>query len=134
MLITVEQFFAGSRSICRNPTIQNIFVHLGYGEKAGSGADFILKGCSDNSWKRPEITEGKNPPEVVVSFEIDEPDDFVPSPVSDEIVPSCPQSDGVLSPVDDTVVSSCPQSDGVLSPVGGEIVPSRMVLCPQSAA
>ena len=49
MLIPVADFYAGSRSICRNPILQKLFMFLGNGERAGSGADFIKKGWQDNS-------------------------------------------------------------------------------------
>ena len=57
MLITVEEYYAGSHSVCRNPVLQNMFRFLGFGEKAGSGADIIAQGWADNHWARPVITE-----------------------------------------------------------------------------
>ena len=57
MLVTVEEYYEGSHSVCRNQTLQNMFRFLGFGEKAGSGADIIAKGWEDNHWARPVITE-----------------------------------------------------------------------------
>ena len=57
MLISVPEFFEGGRSICRNPSLQKMFMYLGGGERAGSGADTILRGWTDNQWCRPSIIE-----------------------------------------------------------------------------
>ena len=57
MLISVEEFFEGGHSISRNTTLQKMFVFLGVGEKAGSGADTIKKGWKTNGWPEPELKE-----------------------------------------------------------------------------
>jgi len=57
MLISIEDFYAGSQSLCRNPILQKFFIQLGIGEKAGSGADFIVKGWIDNKQLPPRIEE-----------------------------------------------------------------------------
>lgn len=74
MLVSVDQFFIGQQSVCRNPILQNMFVRLGIGEKAGSGADIIVKGWKDNGWKKPLIEEKERPDRVVLTltFEKDE--------------------------------------------------------------
>ena len=63
MLIPVEEFYAGSRSKCRNPLLQNMFRFIGFGEKAGSGADIIAKGWEENHWARPTIKDSYFPSE-----------------------------------------------------------------------
>lgn len=63
MLISVEEFYAGSRSKCRNPLLQNMFRFIGFGEKAGSGADIIAKGWEENHWARPTISDNYFPSE-----------------------------------------------------------------------
>ena len=63
MLIPVEEFYAGSRSKCRNPLLQNMFRFIGFGEKAGSGADIIAKGWKENHWARPTIKDSYFPSE-----------------------------------------------------------------------
>ena len=63
MLISVPEFYAGSRSKCRNPLLQNMFRFIGYGEKAGSGADIIAKGWEENHWARPTISDSYFPTE-----------------------------------------------------------------------
>ena len=62
-LIPEEEFYAGSRSKCRNPLLQNMFRFIGFGEKAGSGADIIAKGWEENHWARPTIKDSYFPSE-----------------------------------------------------------------------
>lgn len=57
MLISIDDFYAGSHSTCRNPYIQKMFMLLGYGERAGSGADIIVKGWLKYNRERPVIVE-----------------------------------------------------------------------------
>ena len=40
------------------------FIQLGYGEKAGSGADYIIKGAIDNKWHIPALVEHVQPDTV----------------------------------------------------------------------
>ena len=58
---SVEQYFEGGTSICRNATIQKIFGFIGGGERAGSGADTIAKGWEFNHWPKPRIREKYDP-------------------------------------------------------------------------
>lgn len=55
MLITKAQYFHGGQSVCRNKSLQKMFMMLGAAEKAGSGVDKILKGWSDANWRTPYI-------------------------------------------------------------------------------
>lgn len=64
MLVSVKQFYQGQQSICRNTCLQKMFVALGIGEKAGSGADTIVKGWNDNEWETPLIEELYDPDRV----------------------------------------------------------------------
>ena len=70
MLISVADFYAGSHSICRNPTLQKLFMFLGNGEKAGSGADIIRKGWDDNHWPAPELSERTQPDETMMTLQL----------------------------------------------------------------
>ena len=72
MLVSVEQFFQGQQSVCRNPLVQNMFVQLGIGEKAGSGADIIVKGWKDNKWALPQIEEKERPDRVVMTLMLED--------------------------------------------------------------
>lgn len=64
MLVSQEQFFEGGESICRNPTIQKMFMMLGPAEKAGSGGAKIMEGWRKNNWKAPYIFERTRPDKV----------------------------------------------------------------------
>ena len=64
MLISLDEYYEGGHSICRNPIIQKMFVFLGIGEKGGTGADVILKGWKDNGWGKPTIKEKINPDRI----------------------------------------------------------------------
>lgn len=55
MLITKAQYYKGGQSVCRNKSLQKMFMMLGAAEKAGSGVDKILKGWSDSNWRSPYI-------------------------------------------------------------------------------
>ena len=71
MLISVADFYAGSHSICRNPLLQKLFMFLGNGEKAGSGADIIKKGWADNKWPQPELSERVQPDECLMTLALE---------------------------------------------------------------
>jgi len=71
MLVSVEQFYNGKQSVCRNPQLQKMFVLLGIGEKAGSGADVILHGWNDNKWAHPVIEEKIKPDRVAMTLRLE---------------------------------------------------------------
>ena len=64
MLVSVEEYYEGGHSVCRNPVIQKMFVFLGIGEKGGTGADVIAKGWKDNGWSTPTVEEKSNPDRI----------------------------------------------------------------------
>ena len=64
MLITKAQYYKGGQSVCRNKSLQKMFMMLGAAEKAGSGVDKILKGWSDSNWRSPYI-EATLRPDIV---------------------------------------------------------------------
>ena len=70
MLVSVEQYFEGGTSVCRNATIQKIFGFIGGGERAGSGADTIAKGWEFNHWPKPRIREKYDPGRVELTLMI----------------------------------------------------------------
>ena len=76
MLISVAEFYAGSHSVCRNPILQKLFMFLGNGEKAGSGADIIKKGWDDNKWPQPVLSERVQPNESILTLSVGEIVDF----------------------------------------------------------
>ena len=64
MLISKQQFYQGGESVCRNTSLQQMFMMIGSAEKAGSGVDKILKGWETLNWKRPYPTEKVQPNKV----------------------------------------------------------------------
>ena len=64
MLVSMENFWSGGYSVCRNPLLQKMFVFVGVGEKAGSGADIISTGWRDNGWQLPTLSEHQMPARV----------------------------------------------------------------------
>lgn len=70
MLISIDEFYEGNHSICRNPLLQKMFIFIGVGEKGGSGADVINKGWNDNGWQTPTMSEHSHPDrtEIILSL------------------------------------------------------------------
>ncbi len=64
MLVSQEQFFEGGESVCRNPTLQKMFMMLGPAEKTGSGGAKIIEGWRTNNWKTPFLSERTRPDKV----------------------------------------------------------------------
>ena len=64
MLISRQQFFQGGESVCRNMSLQQMFMMIGSAENAGSGVDKILKGWETLNWKRPYPVEKAQPNKV----------------------------------------------------------------------
>lgn len=55
--IDVDIIFKGGDSKSRNPKIQNMFMMIGLGEKAGSGFPKILSAWNEQHWRTPELNE-----------------------------------------------------------------------------
>ncbi len=85
MLVSVEDFFKGGHSICRNSSLHKMFEMIGGGERAGSGADTIRKGWADNHWPEPEIREhfGRNDDRVELTLRIGANSPFAPNEQED---------------------------------------------------
>lgn len=64
LLVSLEQYYAGGVSECRNPALQKMFMLIGRAEKAGSGADKIISGWQASHWRRPYL-EIENQPDRV---------------------------------------------------------------------
>ena len=64
LLISREQFYRGGESVCRNTSLQQMFMLMGQAEKAGSGVDKILRGWSDSRWGAPYPKELFRPNKV----------------------------------------------------------------------
>ena len=72
MLVSLEDFWEGGHSVCRNPLLQKMFVFVGVGEKAGSGADIIGTGWRENGWQLPTLVEHQMPARVEASLLIED--------------------------------------------------------------
>ena len=70
MLVSMEEFWEGGHSVCRNPLLQKMFVFVGVGEKAGSGADVISTGWRENGWQLPSLCEHQMPNRVETTLRI----------------------------------------------------------------
>lgn len=64
LLVSLEQYRHGGVSECRNRALQTIFLMIGGGEKAGSGADKIRAGWQTRHWRTPQISLGGPPDRV----------------------------------------------------------------------
>ena len=64
LLVSLEQYYAGGVSECRNPSLQLMFMMIGRAEKAGSGVDKIMTGWQESHWRRPFL-ELENQPDRV---------------------------------------------------------------------
>ena len=64
LLISREQFFRGGESVCRNTSLQQMFMMMGQAEKAGSGVDKILRGWKASRRGRPYPNELLRPNKV----------------------------------------------------------------------
>ena len=68
LLITMDQFYHGGESVCRNKYLQQMFTLMGAAEKAGSGADKILQGWKEADYRSPELKERTQPDKVELTL------------------------------------------------------------------
>ena len=66
LLVSLDQYYTGGESVCRNKSLQKMFSMLGIAEKAGSGSDKIMKGWREANWRSPNIYEQQGPDKVVL--------------------------------------------------------------------
>ena len=66
LLVSLDQYYTGGESVCRNKSLQKMFSMLGVAEKAGSGTDKIMKGWREANWRSPKIYEQQGPDKVVL--------------------------------------------------------------------
>jgi len=55
LLVSPEQLRRGGVSECRNKSLQQMFMMIGGGEKAGSGFDTIQSGWASQHWRAPGL-------------------------------------------------------------------------------
>ncbi len=88
MLVSVNEFYEGQHSVCRNPLLQKMFVFIGVGEKAGSGADVIVKGWEDQKWSKPVLSEHDEPERVEIVMKMINGTDIDSTPAGKELARS----------------------------------------------
>ena len=59
------------KSFCNNTALQNVFSLIGAVEKAGSGADTILRGWNETNFGTPIICEKSEPNKVELVLPIE---------------------------------------------------------------
>jgi ATP-dependent DNA helicase RecG len=64
LLVSIEQYLTGGVSECRNRALQQMFLMIGGGERAGSGADKIRAGWSAQHWRAPKLEIRSEPDRV----------------------------------------------------------------------
>ena len=68
LLVSKQQFYEGGDSVCRNVSLQKMFMMLGKAEKAGSGADIIISGWKESNWNSPNLEEKNRPDKVILTL------------------------------------------------------------------
>ena len=66
LLISIPQYYRGGDSVCRNKSLQQMFMYLGAAEKAGSGVDKILQGWKVANFRSPQIEEKTKSDKVIL--------------------------------------------------------------------
>ena len=56
LLVSLNQYYQGGISECRNTSIQRMFLMIGSAEKAGSGVNKIMSGWGEAHWRTPFLT------------------------------------------------------------------------------
>jgi len=64
LLVSHEQLQSGGVSECRNKALQQMFLMIGGGERAGSGMDKIRSGWRSQHWRAPWLTTQSQPDRV----------------------------------------------------------------------
>lgn len=66
LLISRQQYYEGGESVCRNPSLQKMFMKIGAAERAGSGTSKIFSGWKSIGWKAPYPQEESKPNKVTL--------------------------------------------------------------------
>ncbi len=64
LLVSKIQYYTGGESVCRNKSLQKMFMMIGFSEKAGSGVNKILSGWKKANWKPPFVEEQNHPDKI----------------------------------------------------------------------
>ena len=68
LLISRNQYYIGGESVCRNKSLQKMFMMIGFSEKAGSGVNKIMQGWHLANWTAPYIEELNRPDKVELTL------------------------------------------------------------------
>lgn len=68
LLVSLQQYYAGGISECRNPALQQMFMMIGRAEKAGSGVDKIMSGWKESHWRRPFLEIDHQPDRIKLTL------------------------------------------------------------------
>ena len=68
LLISRNQYYAGGESVCRNKSLQKMFMMIGFSEKAGSGVNKIMQGWQTANWASPYVKELSRPNKVELTL------------------------------------------------------------------
>ncbi|MCM1078071.1 MAG: putative DNA binding domain-containing protein [Bacteroidales bacterium] len=71
MLVSKNQYYQGGESVCRNKSLQTMFMLLGSAEKAGSGVDKILSGWKESNWRIPILEIKCRPDKCVLTMKME---------------------------------------------------------------
>ncbi|MBK7969770.1 MAG: hypothetical protein IPK08_12965 [Bacteroidetes bacterium] len=82
MLVSLQQYYAGGISECRNPSLQQMFMLIGRAEKAGSGVDKIMSGWKESHWRRPFLELERQPDRLKLTLPMFS---VIPEPVLNEL-------------------------------------------------
>ncbi len=68
MRIPIENAIQGGESDCRNRSIHKMFLHIGLGERAGSGIPKIFSSWSSQHWRQPRLHERQEPEQTLLEL------------------------------------------------------------------
>ena len=104
MRVSPEQASRGGESDGRNRTLQQMFLLIGAGERAGSGVPKILKGWREQHWRPPTLSERLEPSEQT-SLEL-HMEDLLPKEISDDLRERIGSTFEAMSPEQRIVLST----------------------------
>ena len=68
MRVPVDVAMVGGRSDPRNAILHQMFSHLGFGERAGSGLFMISSVWKNKNWIKPELKDELNPNRTILTL------------------------------------------------------------------
>jgi predicted HTH transcriptional regulator len=68
LLVSINQYYHGGISECRNPSLQKMFFMIGTAEKAGSGVSKIMSGWDQANWGRPYLRVDSQPDRLTLEL------------------------------------------------------------------